>query len=174
MPFSKGSSRPRGQSRISCIGGRILYHCCHLGSPGWEGKQALQGAHSGNWTKKGFDTHHTSKTSFPSVAEAKLKGTLQMPWPCLKASSSLPYHFRFHRFKCLPLPITFPLLLMSFSSDSYWSIPPSPEAVKAAAAGVPNLAHDLRSSSPWMAQASDLVGFPTWRRLTSHLPGQRS
>ena len=35
MPSSRGSSRPRDQtcvSYISCIGRRILYHQCHLGS----------------------------------------------------------------------------------------------------------------------------------------------
>ena len=36
MPSSRGSSRPRDQTRvssISCIGRLILYHYCHLGSP---------------------------------------------------------------------------------------------------------------------------------------------
>ena len=36
MPSSRGSSRPRDQthiSYISCIGRRVLYHSCNLGSP---------------------------------------------------------------------------------------------------------------------------------------------
>ena len=36
MPSSRGSSKPRdrtGVSYISCIGRRVLYHSCHLGSP---------------------------------------------------------------------------------------------------------------------------------------------
>ena len=36
MPSSRGSSWPRDQtsaSYISCIGRRVLYHWCHLGSP---------------------------------------------------------------------------------------------------------------------------------------------
>ena len=36
MPFSRGSSPPRDRTHISwvsCIGRRILYHQCHLGSP---------------------------------------------------------------------------------------------------------------------------------------------
>ena len=36
MPSSRGSSQPRDQTRISCgscIGGRVLYHWHHLGSP---------------------------------------------------------------------------------------------------------------------------------------------
>ena len=27
MPFSRGSSRPRDQTHVSCIGRRVLYHC---------------------------------------------------------------------------------------------------------------------------------------------------
>ena len=37
MPSSKGSSWPRDQTHISyvsCIGRQVLYHWCHLGSPG--------------------------------------------------------------------------------------------------------------------------------------------
>ena len=37
MPFSRGSSPPRNRTRVSyifCIGGQVLYHYCHLGSPG--------------------------------------------------------------------------------------------------------------------------------------------
>ena len=36
VPSSRGSSKPRDQtglSYVSCTGGRVLYHCCHLGSP---------------------------------------------------------------------------------------------------------------------------------------------
>ena len=33
MPFSRGSSRPRDRTRISCIGRWILYRLTHLGSP---------------------------------------------------------------------------------------------------------------------------------------------
>ena len=33
MPSSKGSSQPRDQSYVSCIGRWILYHYCHLGNP---------------------------------------------------------------------------------------------------------------------------------------------
>ena len=36
VPFSRGSSCPRDwtcSSYVSCIGRRVLYHCCHLGSP---------------------------------------------------------------------------------------------------------------------------------------------
>ena len=62
-----------------------------------------------------------------------------------KASLSLPYSFQFHGFKCLPLPITFPLLLMSFPSDLYRSLPPSPEVKEAAVACVPILAASLKS-----------------------------
>lgn len=46
--------------------------------------------------------------------------------------------FQSHGFKCLPLPITFPLLLMSFPSDLYRSLPPGPEVIKAAVARVPH------------------------------------
>ena len=30
---SRGSSRPRNQTHVSCIGRRVLYHSCHLESP---------------------------------------------------------------------------------------------------------------------------------------------
>ena len=36
LPSSRGSSQPRDQtwvSYVSCIGRRVLYHKCHLGSP---------------------------------------------------------------------------------------------------------------------------------------------
>ena len=33
MPFSRGSSRPRDQTLVSCIGRWILYPLTHLGSP---------------------------------------------------------------------------------------------------------------------------------------------
>ena len=38
IPFSKGSSQSRDQTcvcYVSCIGRRVLYHYCHLGSPNW-------------------------------------------------------------------------------------------------------------------------------------------
>ena len=38
MPSSRGSSWPRDWTRVSyvsCIGRRVLYHWCHLGSPQW-------------------------------------------------------------------------------------------------------------------------------------------
>ena len=34
MPSSRGSALPRDQTQVSCIGRRVLYHSCHLGSPG--------------------------------------------------------------------------------------------------------------------------------------------
>ena len=33
FPFSRGSSPPRDQTRVSCIGRRFLYHLSHQGSP---------------------------------------------------------------------------------------------------------------------------------------------
>ena len=33
ISYSRGSSRPRDQTRVSCIGRRLLYQLCHLGSP---------------------------------------------------------------------------------------------------------------------------------------------
>ena len=33
ISFSRGSSRPRDQTWVSCIGGQILYHLSHQGSP---------------------------------------------------------------------------------------------------------------------------------------------
>lgn len=77
----------------------------------------------------------------------KLGPASQVPMLLLgfKASPSLPYSFQFHRFKCLPLPVTFPLLLMSFTSDLYRSLPPSPEVKKATVACVPILAGSLKS-----------------------------
>ena len=47
--FSKGSSQPRDGthiSYISCIGRRVLYHYCHLGSPGGALKQFHSKIHS--------------------------------------------------------------------------------------------------------------------------------
>ena len=32
MPFSRGSSRPRDPTHVSCTGGQVLYHWSHLGS----------------------------------------------------------------------------------------------------------------------------------------------
>ena len=37
MPSSRGSSQPKDPTQVSfvsCIGRRVLYHQCHLGSPG--------------------------------------------------------------------------------------------------------------------------------------------
>ena len=33
VSFSRGSSRPRGRTRVSFTGRQILYHLSHLGSP---------------------------------------------------------------------------------------------------------------------------------------------
>ena len=33
IPFSRGSSRPRDQTWVSCVGRQILYHLSHEGSP---------------------------------------------------------------------------------------------------------------------------------------------
>ena len=33
IPFSRGLSRPRDWTCISCTGRQVLYHLCHLGSP---------------------------------------------------------------------------------------------------------------------------------------------
>ena len=33
MPSSRGSSQPRNQTSIFCIGRHVLYHQCHLGTP---------------------------------------------------------------------------------------------------------------------------------------------
>ena len=44
IPSSRGSSRPRDRTHISCVsctGRWVLYHWCHLGSPWWKGKFAL-------------------------------------------------------------------------------------------------------------------------------------
>ena len=32
-PFSRGSSRPRDRTQVSCIAVKILYHLSHQGSP---------------------------------------------------------------------------------------------------------------------------------------------
>ena len=43
MPSFRGSSQPRDQTRVfyvSCISRRVLYHCCHLGSPKGTGLRA--------------------------------------------------------------------------------------------------------------------------------------
>ena len=36
MPSSRGSSQPRDQIHVSCIGRQVLYHQRHLGSPAWQ------------------------------------------------------------------------------------------------------------------------------------------
>ena len=33
MPSFRGSSQPRDQIQVSCIGKQVLYHQCQLGSP---------------------------------------------------------------------------------------------------------------------------------------------
>ena len=37
IPFSRGSSRPRDQTHVSCIAREILYHLSHQGRPNNEG-----------------------------------------------------------------------------------------------------------------------------------------
>ena len=37
IPFSRGPSQPRGRTRASCLGRRILYHLSHQGNPTLDG-----------------------------------------------------------------------------------------------------------------------------------------
>ena len=39
ISFSRGSSRPRNRTRVSCIAGRHFYHLSHLGSEGTDHRQ---------------------------------------------------------------------------------------------------------------------------------------
>lgn len=77
-----------------------------------------QGSLLSNWTWKGLTPSHFKRKPVSFVGSSLAKrpsADLLMPWLHFKASLPLPYSFQFHVFKCLPLPITIPLTLMSFS-----------------------------------------------------------
>ena len=67
IPFSRGSSRPRDQSLVSCIGSQVLHCLSHQGSPGktWPIFQFSSVAqscptlcHSMDCSMQGFPVHH--------------------------------------------------------------------------------------------------------------------
>ena len=74
MPSSRGPSRPRGWTHISfvsCIGRRVLYHYCHLGSPKWKVTPWGLGSNEMKrvWLLEDFEKHNSHTSSGPSCPD---------------------------------------------------------------------------------------------------------
>ena len=83
---SRGSSRPRDQTRISCIGRQILYCWSPQGSPfTWLKRKWKSLSHVWLFATPWTIRRNTSKEDIPSFGTC-----LALGWPAVRISTSLP------------------------------------------------------------------------------------
>ena len=100
MPFSRGSSQPRGRTRDSytfCIGGQVLRHQCHLGSPGNNVQRAIKAAPDSLQSKEPRAiNNHSSYIYCYRVPGSRLSMLDAVSHWILRTTSGESYYFCLH------------------------------------------------------------------------------
>ena len=113
MPSSRGSSWPSNWTQVtyvSCIGRRVLYHWCYLGSPKVRFSQFSHSVMSNSLLPRGLQ--HT-RLPCPSLTPRACSNSLESVMPSNHLILCCPFSYHFQSF---PAPGSFPMSQF-FTSD---------------------------------------------------------